>query len=101
MAAPLKTEIKATKMNNILFGFIAILAVIAGSVEGSWQSYMLIHSLVIVFGGTAAILVFSTPAPVLKSLWLSIKKISQKEPTSSEYTQVLASLSSDRSKAAI
>lgn len=85
-------------MNNLLFGLIAIIAVLAGSIEGSLKSYMQLHSLVIVFGGTAAILVFSTPGPVLKSLWKSLKEISKKESTVFEYSQVLASLSTNRSQ---
>lgn len=83
-------------MNNLLFGLIAIIAVLVGSVEGSWAAYYQMHSIVIVFGGTAAILVFSTPAPVLKSLWKSLKEIYQKEPTISIYTSELNQLSQNR-----
>jgi chemotaxis protein MotA len=87
-------------MNNIVFGFFAIILVLIGSVEGSWKAYFQVHSLIIVFGGTAAILIFSTPGPVLKSLWQSLKKISNKEATIAEYIPVLNSLSQDRSKSA-
>ena len=87
-------------MNNVVFGFVAIILVLIGSIEGSWKAYFQIHSLIIVFGGTAAILIFSTPGPVLKSLWQSLKKISNKEATIAEYIPVLNSLSQDRSKAA-
>ena len=86
-------------MNNVIFGFFAILIVLVGSIEGSWKAYWQIHSLVIVFGGTAAILVFSTPGPVLKSLWQSLKEILKKETTIIEFTQVLNSLSQNRTQA--
>lgn len=86
-------------MNNLVFGFFAIILVLAGSIEGSWKTYMQVHSLIIVFGGTAAILVFSTPGPVLKSLWQSCREIFKKEPTIAEFTQVLSSLSTNRSQA--
>jgi chemotaxis protein MotA len=85
-------------MNNLIFGLVAIIAVLVGSVEGSWAAYFQMHSIIIVFGGTAAILVFSTPAPVLKSLWLSLKEIYQKEPTISIYTSELNQLSLNRSQ---
>lgn len=85
-------------MNNLIFGLVAIVAVLAGSVEGSWSAYFQMHSIIIVFGGTAAILVFSTPAPVLKSLWQSLKEIFQKEPTISIYTSNLSQLSLNRAQ---
>lgn len=85
-------------MNNLIFGFFAILLVLAGSVEGSWKAYFQVHSIIIVFGGTAAILIFSTPGVVLKSLWNSCKEIFKKEQTILEFSQILSSLSTNRSQ---
>lgn len=83
-------------MNNLIFGFFATLIVLIASVEGSWSAYWQIHSIVIVFGGTLAIFFFSTPTPVLKSTWVSLKELFHSEQTMSLYQDDINLLAANR-----
>jgi chemotaxis protein MotA len=60
-------------MNTLIPGFVMLVVVMGMSVQGdSIGVYMQLHSFVIVMFGTLAILLFSTPVPVLKSLYRSL-----------------------------
>jgi chemotaxis protein MotA len=83
-------------MNNIFAGFIAIFAVLFFSVDGNWTSYFQMHSVIIVIGGTAAVLVFSTPGDVLRSLGSHILGLMKQEDRTATYRDALLSLADSR-----
>ncbi|MFP5518873.1 MAG: MotA/TolQ/ExbB proton channel family protein [Bdellovibrionia bacterium] len=83
-------------MNNIFFGFIATFVVLALSIEGDLKNYFVMHSIIIVMGGTAAILVFSTPNAVLKSLWINLKSMLKNEDTVIMYKEEILQISQSR-----
>lgn len=83
-------------MNNLFFGFFAIFAVLLASLEGKLQSYVQIHSIIIVLGGTAAILIFSVPGPVLKSLWKNLVDLTRTDETVELYRNDILKLSQSR-----
>lgn len=45
-----------------------MMVVLALSIEGSWDVYIQVHSIIIVIGGTAALIFFSIPANVIKNI---------------------------------
>lgn len=53
---------------GFIFGFFCMMFVLAASVEGSWDVYLQLHSIIIVIGGTAALVFFSIPAEVIKNI---------------------------------
>jgi len=83
-------------VNNLFFGFIAIFAVLIGSLEGKAQNYVQFHSVIIVLGGTVAILVFSAPGPVLKSLWKNLVDLTKTDETVELYRNDIIKLSVSR-----
>lgn len=63
-------------MAGLLIGFLSILGVLAMSVGSkNLGFYLQPHSLIIVMGGTAALLVFATPWIVIKSLVSSLARL--------------------------
>jgi len=83
-------------VNNIFIGFIAICGVLFFSIGDKYQSYFQIHSVIIVGGGTVAILIFSTPNAVLKSLWANLKAMLGPERTMISYRDHVLKLSESR-----
>lgn len=83
-------------MNNLFFGFIAIATVLIASLEGKVQNYVQSHSLIIVLGGTIAILVFSVPGPVLKSLWRNLVDLTKTDETVDLYRNDILKLTQSR-----
>lgn len=84
-------------MNNLYVGFVGIALVLFFSLEGNLSSYFQMHSMIIVLGGTAAILVFSTPANVLKSLWKNLLDLQKPESTVTMYADHISKLSDSKS----
>jgi chemotaxis protein MotA len=84
-------------MNNLVFGFVSIFAILFASLEGSLQSYVQLHSFILVVGGTAAVLVFSTPGPVIGSLYKTFIALFKKEETIKMYQPDLMALAQSRS----
>jgi chemotaxis protein MotA len=85
-------------VNNLVVGIIAAFGVIFLSLEGDLKAYFQMHSIIIVVGGTAAILIFSTPGPVLKSLWHSILDLFKKDETLTQFKDEILKLNEDRTK---
>ncbi|WP_413287621.1 MotA/TolQ/ExbB proton channel family protein [Bdellovibrio sp. HCB337] len=83
-------------MNNLFFGFIAIATVLIASLEGKAQNYVQAHSVIIVIGGTVAILVFSVPGPVLKSLWKNLVDLTKTDETVDLYRNDILKISQSR-----
>lgn len=83
-------------MNNLFFGFIAIFVVLIMSLEGKAQNYVQAHSVIIVIGGTIAILVFSVPGPVLKSLWRNLVELTKTDETVDLYRNDILKLTQAR-----
>lgn len=83
-------------MNNIYFGFLSTFLVLAFSLEGDLKNYFVMHSVIIVMGGTAAILIFSTPNVVLKSLWSSMKGLLKNEETVFKYKEEILRISQSK-----
>lgn len=73
-------------MSSLIAGFFMLIAVMGLVVQGeSVAVYMQWHSFVIVVLGTAAILLFSTPIPVLKSLYRGFLALFQRDETFGRY----------------
>src|SRR4051812_22851105 len=83
-------------MNNLFFGFAAIAAVLFFSLEGKIDTYVNFHSFMIVIGGTIAILVFSTPGNVLRSLWRNVQKLPRPEGTVAMYKDQIQKLTESK-----
>ncbi len=67
-------------MKGLLLGFILMSLVMLGALEkGNLQGYLQAHSLIIVLGGSIAIMVVANPIGVLKSILRSLKILSQRE----------------------
>jgi chemotaxis protein MotA len=83
-------------MNNLFFGFVAIFAVLFASLQGNASSYVQLHSFLIVVVGTVAILFFSTPGNVLKSLWRNLLQLTKKDDSVALYSEDIFKLSQSR-----
>ncbi|MCB0370758.1 MAG: MotA/TolQ/ExbB proton channel family protein [Bdellovibrionales bacterium] len=62
---------------GFLFGFVMMMGVLAWSIEGSWSVYLQLHSIIIVIGGTLALIFFSIPFNVIKNIASGIKLLFQ------------------------
>jgi chemotaxis protein MotA len=81
-------------MLTLPIGILATLAVLFFAVDlKSWGLFLNIHSMIIVFGGTLAILLFATPTTVLKALWAAVRNLFSDPPTFSVYLKELEELS--------
>jgi chemotaxis protein MotA len=85
-------------MNNLFVGFLAILAVLGFSFEGKASNYIQFHSIMIVMGGTAAILIMANPGPVLKSLWRNLQNLTKQDKTVNDYREDILKLTNSRSE---
>lgn len=73
-------------MNSLYFGAVTTIIVILGSMtSGSIDTFLQWHSILIVFGGSAAILLFSTPNSVLRALYQSLKALVRKDTSFDHY----------------
>jgi chemotaxis protein MotA len=86
-------------MTSLYIGFISILAVVFFSIgKDSASNLIQGHSIVIVFAGTVAVLLFSTPNSVLKSLYKSILELFHKEKTIQSYEEELKAVNLAKGK---
>lgn len=84
-------------MITLILGFLGFCASVVFSLgTGNWKVYLQSHSIVMVFGGTLAVLVFSTPPSVLKSLVITLKKLFIKEEQILSFEGELVQLSQNR-----
>ena len=60
---------------TLLLGFTGMLTVLALSLEGSLDVYMQYHSILIVVGGTVAIVFFSVPGRGIKNILIGIREL--------------------------
>lgn len=89
-------------MTSLYFGFLSIVAVIFLTMgKESASSLLQAHSLIIVFAGTFAVLLFSSPNTVLKSLFNSLKDLFKKEKTIQLYEEDLKSLAAAKGKKSV
>jgi chemotaxis protein MotA len=77
-----------------LFGFFLI--ILLGNPRESWALYLNTHALMVVIGGTAAILAISTPTLVLKALWHGIVDMIRPQVSLQRHRQELLALSKNR-----
>ena len=84
-------------MTSLILGVIFMILVLMGSVEaGSLHDYLQAHSLIIVLGGTGAVLFFSNPMSVLTSVLRSLRMLGRKERSFETSKHSLLKLISDR-----
>lgn len=84
-------------MFSLPLGFISMAFLIYLSVDsGSWSMYLNKHAVLIVIGGTFALLAFTTPISCLKSLFKSLAELFQKERRIDEYMAEFKALSSTK-----
>lgn len=84
-------------MNSLPIGFILFCAVIVGSAgEVNLDHYMNLHSLLIVIGGTFAVLAIATPNPVIFALGRNIRALFKRRVELVDFHQELISLSQNR-----
>lgn len=84
-------------MFSLPLGFIAMIYLIYLSVEsGTWGMYLNKHAVILVIGGTVALLAFTTPLSCLKSLFKSLMELFQRERRIDEYMSEFKSLSSTK-----
>lgn len=84
-------------MSSLPIGFILFCAVIVGSAgDVNLDHYMNLHSVVIVIGGTFAVLAIATPNPVIMALLRNIKALFNRRVELKDYHQELIALSQNR-----
>ena len=66
-------------MSTLILGFFLILGILISSFEGNVGNYLQIRYVTIVIGGTLAVLLFSNPPSVLKSLAQSFRMLFKRE----------------------
>lgn len=68
-------------MLSLPIGFLLLItALVTSTPLSSWPLYVNLHSILIVCGGTVAILSFATPTLVLKNLWRALGHLFTKDP---------------------
>lgn len=85
-------------MITLILGFILVVGVIFGAMEGSASLFLQSRSIVVVIGGTFAILLLSNSPTVIKSLWISLKHLFAREERLLSYQTVFESLSKDKNR---
>lgn len=83
-------------MKSLSFGLIGILIVLLLSLNGSLDMYMQMHSIIIVLGGTFALLFFATPGSVLPLVGKSMRLLTNKEEKFTDYREELEQLAKTR-----
>lgn len=81
---------------TVLLGLLSVIAVIVASIEGDWRTYVQMHSVILVIGGTLAILFFSTPWMVLKSLGLHLSELLHGDEVVEHYKEDILRLAENR-----
>jgi chemotaxis protein MotA len=86
-------------MSTLLIGFSLLCLIIGLSFEsGNAAVYLQVHSILLVVGGTLAILLFSTTIGVLQSTWRSTVSLFKPENRFSNHVAELMGLLEDRNK---
>jgi chemotaxis protein MotA len=86
------------EMATLPVGFLMMILVIFLSVErGSWGLFLNEHAVIIVCGGTLALLAFTTPLKGLRSLGSALADLFRKEHSLSEYREDFRSLTQSKS----
>jgi chemotaxis protein MotA len=83
-------------MKSLIIGFIFAIGVVLVSIESSFSTFMQIHSIVIVFAGTLAIFIASTPFNLVSELFRNIRLMATQESKFTDLTQDLVALSNNR-----
>jgi chemotaxis protein MotA len=84
-------------MYSLPIGFIAVAAVIFSSVNlNDWGLFLNLHAIVIVFGGSVAILALSTPVNVLKNMMKALIELFDSNKAADEYWREFESLFKSR-----
>lgn len=85
-------------MLSLPIGFVAMLLVMFFSVESSsWMLYINGHSMIMVIGGTFAILAFTTPISGIVSMFKSLRELLQVDHRLDEFIDDFKSLSTSKS----
>lgn len=84
-------------MWSLFLGAIATFVIIGASIlEGNWRLYVNMHSMLIVCGGTVAVLFFTTTANTLSSLVRSIRSLFRNDDHIRQHLEDLRGLSKSR-----
>ncbi len=86
-------------MITLILGFAMIVGVLLFSLGGAGSAYFQWHSIIIVGGGSVAVLVLSNPPAVLKSLARAFAQMFRREEALDGYEGELRSLSENKSRA--
>jgi len=86
-------------MITLIGGFIATVIIVIVSMEGKFGLYYQIHSLVLVVGGSFAILFFITPPNVLSNVWRALKSLFHNDENLNEVRNELIELSKSKNHA--
>ena len=85
-------------MSTLIIGFILVFGVLFGSMEGSASLFLQARSIIVVIGGTFAILLLSNSPAVLRALLVSLKQLVNPDENLLQFQEVLQSLSKDKSR---
>jgi len=84
-------------MSNIVLGLVATSLIVFFSMEkGSFALFFNLHSVIIVFGGTASVLIMSTPWPTLINLFRTFATLLRSEKKTNIYLADFTQLSSKK-----
>lgn len=85
-------------MISLFIGFGLISAILFWSIRLDYNTYLQLHSFVIVIGGTFAVLLFSNPLKILKDLYESILTLFNTQKTLTDYSGALNIVVKNKSK---
>lgn len=84
-------------MKSFFFGVILLIAMVVLSIEGDLSNYAQKHAILLVCGGTIALLFVTTPTNALKQIWVELKAIYKTDLTFEDIKSDLVSLAERRS----
>jgi chemotaxis protein MotA len=76
--------------------FLFAIALLTSTPLSSWSAYINSHSIMIVLGGSIAILFFSTPSLILKQLGKCLMSLGEKDPELDDFAKDFEQLSTHR-----
>ena len=83
-------------MKTLLAGMLSLIAIVVISMEGKFGLYLQMHSIVLVCGGSVALLLFITPARVLKNMLKALKALLKPDSKHEEIKAQLIALSKSK-----
>lgn len=83
-------------MKSLIFGFLFALSVVVLSIESGFSTFLQPHSIVIVFLGTMAIFISSTPFSLIRELFRNIKLMVTQESTFTDFSEDLVMISKNK-----